>query len=61
MTITGGSGTSSITVGITHPIDFASGNQVSVSFTTACGGSKTLNFTVSCNEYTKLTASYCGA
>lgn len=61
MTITGGSGTSSITVGITHPIDFTSGNQVSVSFTTACGGSKTLNFTVSCNEYTKLTASYCGA
>ncbi|WP_291276001.1 T9SS type A sorting domain-containing protein [Flavobacterium sp.] len=61
MAITNGQGTSSITVSISHPLDFASSNQVSVSFTTACGGSKSLNFIVNCNEYTKLTASYCGA
>ena len=37
MAITNGQGTSSITVSISHPLDFASSNQVSVSFTTACG------------------------
>ena len=60
MSITSGAGTSSITVSITHPVSFASSNQVMVQFTTACGGTKSLALTVSCNDYTTLQASQCG-
>ncbi len=61
MSITSGSGTSSITVSISHPVNFSASNQVMVQFTTACGGTKNLTLAVSCNDYTTLQASQCGA
>jgi hypothetical protein len=61
MTITSGAGTSTITVAITHPINFANANQVSVSFSTACGGTRTFNTAVDCGDYTNLRPDNCGA
>ncbi|WP_344817431.1 T9SS type A sorting domain-containing protein, partial [Flavobacterium cheonanense] len=61
MTITSGAGTSTIAVAIAHPINFANANQVSVSFTTSCGGTRTFNTTVDCGDYTNLRLDYCGA
>jgi autotransporter-associated beta strand protein len=61
ISIISGQGTSSITVGITHPVKFNTTNQVSVQFTTACGGTRTLKLGVNCTDYTNLTSDYCGA
>ncbi|MFY7886172.1 MAG: autotransporter-associated beta strand repeat-containing protein, partial [Dolichospermum sp.] len=61
MSIVTGQGTSIITVSITHPVKFNNTNQVSVSFTTGCGGTRTLNLGVNCTDYTNLTSVYCGA
>jgi len=61
MTVTGGAGTANITVSITHPINFDHSNQVSVSFTTGCGGTRTLGLSVNCSDYTNLASAFCGA
>jgi len=44
-----------------HPVKFSVANQVTVSFTTACGGTRTLQLGVNCTDYTNLTDLYCGA
>ncbi|WP_291274392.1 SMP-30/gluconolactonase/LRE family protein [Flavobacterium sp.] len=61
MTITSGNGTSSIQVTISHPINFNLNNQVSVSFQTACGGTRNFKLGVNCTDYSNLTTSFCEA
>jgi hypothetical protein len=55
MSIQSGEGTNSITVSIQNPINFTNNNQVSLSFTTPCGGTKVVNMTVDCPDYSNLT------
>ncbi|WP_445718765.1 T9SS type A sorting domain-containing protein [Flavobacterium sp.] len=59
MSVSSGTGTSNVIVNITGPVNTSS--TVSVQFTTACGGSKTLSLGVSCSDYTNLVALHCGA
>jgi autotransporter-associated beta strand protein len=58
MTITSGSGTSSINVSIAHPINNTT--PVNVQFTTGCGA-RTLSLNVGCSDYINLIASQCGS
>jgi hypothetical protein len=55
MSIESGEGTNSITVSIEHPINFTNNNQVSLSFTPPCGGTKEVSLKVDCPDYSYLT------
>ncbi|WP_445715197.1 InlB B-repeat-containing protein [Flavobacterium sp.] len=59
MIVTSGQGTSSITANITGPVN--SNTPITVVFSTACGGTKTLTFNASCSVYTNLSSTDCGA
>jgi hypothetical protein len=55
MSIISGEGSNSISVSINNPINFINNNQVTVSFTTPCGGTRVVSLIVDCPDYSNLT------